>query len=222
MAEELNRELAASQGAEEALRRSEKLHRAIVEQARDVIFTFDANGQHHLPQPDIRAHRRLACGGMDRPRLHGADLRGGRGPGPPRSLGSLPDVGILPLRRAVICGKDRRIVFEVSLVNLAVDGEDIGFLGLARDVTERDRAEVQLRRSERMLAESQTGGQARQLGARPRTAIRSGGRTSTTGCSVSIPPRSRSHSIDSSHSSSPGQDDAIRQDRARLARARIG
>lgn len=136
-----------------ALRRSEKLHRAIVEQASDVIFTLDSEGVIVSLNPIFervigwppelwvgRPFAALVCG--DAP-FH-LD-------GPERGAGH----GTLPLQRVFICGRERRVHLEMAVVNLVVDGRSTGFLGMARDVTERELAQEELRRSERQLAESQ-------------------------------------------------------------------
>jgi PAS domain S-box-containing protein len=137
-----------------ALRRSEELPRTIVEQAKDIIFTLDSSGTITSLNPVFerivgwppeswigRCFSDLIC---DDARSSVLEV-----------LGRVSGEETVPLQRVPMCGRNRRIVVEVSIVNLIVDGRSTGFLGLARDVTDRDRAAEELRNSERRLAESQ-------------------------------------------------------------------
>ncbi|HKB81541.1 MAG TPA: PAS domain S-box protein, partial [Thermoanaerobaculia bacterium] len=69
---------------------------------------------------------------------------------------SLDGTGSLSMSRVFCVAKNGdRIAFELSAVDQMANGMRIGFQGIARDVTQRERAEEKLRRSERQLAEAQ-------------------------------------------------------------------
>jgi PAS domain S-box-containing protein len=63
---------------------------------------------------------------------------------------------VMPLTRTLVQARDARVVMlELSLVNQKLDGVTVAFLGFARDVTQREESQKELRRSQRQLADTQ-------------------------------------------------------------------
>jgi len=145
------RDITARKRAEEALRKSEERLRAIVESAQDAIFTKDREG-HYI-------HANTACTSLFELTLD--EMRGKTDFDlfPPQIARHIQEID-----RAVI-GKGETIViedmkptagvmrtFHISKVPLRdVNGEIVGLCGIARDITERKRAENALRESEEQL-----------------------------------------------------------------------
>ena len=127
----------------------------IIQQAKDVIFTFDLDGVITSLNPAFEEIVGWpAEEWIGRPFLELIDAKARTDAAElfrRVAAGHTPPFARVPLR-----GRDgRRIVFEASLTPRVIDGRQAGFLGMARDVTARERAEENLRRSQRQLADSE-------------------------------------------------------------------
>ncbi|MGH2554232.1 MAG: PAS domain S-box protein, partial [Actinomycetota bacterium] len=137
--------------AEVALRDAEQRYRMLVDSANDAIFTVDSTGMITSLNP---AFERMT--GWER------DDRVGQSFAPlvhPQDLPSVMDVfnqalggTLLPHYEVrVLTRSGEFIVVEVTSSPLYEDGSIAGFLGVARDVTERKQAEEELHRRGRIL-----------------------------------------------------------------------
>jgi PAS domain S-box-containing protein len=130
----------------EELRRSEKRHRSIVEQAKDIIFTLDLEGTITSLNPAFErvlgwsVEEWLGRSYLD---LVWPDERHRA-----QELFTHADRGLPPTHVDIQARDGSRVAVECSLVHQMVDGEAAGFLGFGRDVTDRRRAEQLLRESE--------------------------------------------------------------------------
>jgi PAS domain S-box-containing protein len=138
--------------AEEA---TEQRYRSMVDQANDVIFTLTRDRRITSLNPAFARITGFRIGdwlGRDFVDLIDVDAR-------PRAVEAFMNAlakGSLDGVVARICRADgTQIILEGSLVNQVVNGEAVGFLGFAHDVTERRAAEEELRRTEQRLAEAQ-------------------------------------------------------------------
>jgi len=136
---------------EEALRDSEQQYRKLVEDAVDVIFTFNLRGQ--LTSVN-RAGERLT--GYRRGQLLDMNIRQLAAPEswPPieeaivSRLGGGPDV-VLELE--IVARDGRRVPLEVTGGLLFEGGQPVGFQAIARDIRERKRSELQRRHQREVL-----------------------------------------------------------------------
>jgi PAS domain S-box-containing protein len=141
--------------ADAALRESEARFRDLYENANDILYTLDLEGRL------TSINKRAAALGYTEAELLGRSVATFV---PPEYHARMQDA----LRRKLtgeaspttyeletVCKDGRRVVLEVSSRLLLGDGQPVGIQGIARDATERRRAERALRDSERMLAQSQ-------------------------------------------------------------------
>jgi PAS domain S-box-containing protein len=143
------------QELERAKSRSESLNQGIIEQVNEIIFTVDADGTITSLNPAFES-----IIGFPPEEWIGRDFLDLVPPKArndvARSFTRIVSGEMLPLARVIVCGRDeRRIVLEASLVQQVIDGQSAGFLGCARDITDRERAEENLRQSQRQLEDSQ-------------------------------------------------------------------
>jgi diguanylate cyclase (GGDEF)-like protein/PAS domain S-box-containing protein len=130
----------------------EQRYRDLVENANDVVFSLDATGR-------ILSLNAAAESILGRPRtaLVGKTLA---------DIASAPQAKLLPdpnqpglaprhYELEAVTADGRVAVLEVNARPRVQDGRVVGVEGIARDVTERKRAEAQLRRKEEALRESQ-------------------------------------------------------------------
>jgi PAS domain S-box-containing protein len=141
--------------AEEKLRRSEERYRELVENALDIIYTQDLDGNYTSLN---RAGERIT--GYTREevlRMNVADvvapeyLEKGRQMISAKFADDSETVYDLEL----ITKDGRRVALEVNSRLIYQDGVPAGIQGIARDITERKRSEEKLRRSESQLVEAQ-------------------------------------------------------------------
>jgi PAS domain S-box-containing protein len=156
--QELRKEIADRKHAEEDLRSSEEKHRVIVEAANDAVVSMDERGAILLANP---ATTRIF--GYDPAEIVGRPMTMLM----PEMMGKSHENGF---RRYLATGKrhlnwqgvevtalrkdGREFPVEVSFGELSSDGHKV-FTGFIRDISERKRAEDQLRASERSLQTTQ-------------------------------------------------------------------
>jgi PAS domain S-box-containing protein len=148
----------ASGPTEAALRESEARYRDLFENANDVIYTLDLEGR--LTSVNRRAEQALGytreeCLGCNvielippeyHARMYEALERKLHGEGAPTVY-----------ELEVLCKNGNRLPLEVSSRLIVRDGKPVGIQGIARDISERRRAEQALRQSEerfRQLADN--------------------------------------------------------------------
>ena len=134
---------------ERELRDSEERYRFLVENAPDIIFSIDPDGSFVYVSETVR--RAL---GYDPDALVGSPFRSIIAYGEPGQAGlrfaamrENPSLEIMSDLQ-LIHADGRRIPFEVSSRGVVRDGEFAGIHGSARDISERNRLEAELRESE--------------------------------------------------------------------------
>jgi PAS domain S-box-containing protein len=137
------------------LKATELRYRSMVDQANDVVFTLTRDRRITSLNPAftrVTGYRVSDWIGRDFVDLIAAEAR-------PRAAelfvqalakGSLENTVVL-----ITHADGTAVTLEGSLINQIINGENVGFLGFARDVTARAKAEHELRRSEQHLADSQ-------------------------------------------------------------------
>ena len=137
------------------LRESEERYRSVFDQADEVIYTLSRDGVITSLNPAFeRALGWPVSEWIGKPfmSLVPADMHSEAS----HLFAELLREGhINPSRFVVLAKNGSRRSFELSIVKQVLRGERVGFLGVARDVTERDLAEAKLRNNERLLAEAQ-------------------------------------------------------------------
>jgi PAS domain S-box-containing protein len=140
------RDVTARRQATAALRASEERYRALFENARDAIFALDLDGYFVDVNPvgrrvtgyDESEARRMHVGQLvvddDMPRLRLLMQR---------SIADLPVPTIIETE--IRTKEGRHLPVEVSTRVLHRDGKPFGFLGIARDISERRRVDRELR-----------------------------------------------------------------------------
>ena len=147
---ELQSQILDRQKAEEQLRLSEERHREVFENASDMIFTVDAEGQ--LTSLN-RAGRELT--GMDpqSQRVNFSEMVSeSHRQAAQDMLAGMPHLKP-QLRPFAILDKEKQAQrFEMSITPIIHNGQVSGLQAVARNVTERERLEGQLRQSQKMEA----------------------------------------------------------------------
>jgi PAS domain S-box-containing protein len=137
------------------LKATELRYRSMVDQATDLIFTLTRDRRITSVNPAfarITGYRAGDWIGRDFVDLIAVEMRpeASRRFAQALAKGSLDDV-TARIERA----DGSSVILEGSVVSQMINGENVGFLGFARDVTERRGAEEELRRTEERLAEAQ-------------------------------------------------------------------
>jgi PAS domain S-box-containing protein len=137
------------------LHETEEQYRSVVEQATEIIFVVDTAGHFTSLNPAFET-----IVGWPRERWlgrHFLELVA------PEDRASIAQAFLLAaandrhsLKRIVVCRPDdTRVVLEVALAHRYSDSRHVGFLGISRDVTARERVEEELRRSRQQLEDAQ-------------------------------------------------------------------
>lgn len=149
------RDITDRKAAEATLKESEERYRSLVETAHDAIYTLDREGRITSLN---RAFERITgwsrgewVGKPFAPLIHPEDLP--RATELFRRLLQGEQLGSYELRVRSRSGD--YLIGEFTSTAQVKDGEVVGVLGIARDVTDRRRAEEELRKREMQLAEAQ-------------------------------------------------------------------
>ena len=151
----IGRDITDSKRAEEALRKAEQKYRELFENAKDAIYVHDLNGRYTEVNP---AAEKLS--GYTRDEILGKDFNGFIAPEYVRYMREnlckkLREQGEPTYEVEVIAKDGRRVPVEVSSRLIYEGGAPVGVQGTARDITERKRAEQELRTYSRRLIEAQ-------------------------------------------------------------------
>jgi PAS domain S-box-containing protein len=134
--------------AREAVRQTEAKYRDLVENANDVIFMIDRDGQCLWIN---KAGRDIAGDGAG---THWSRLVAPEHAAPAEAQLARVFAGeaIPPFELDVISGQGRRLTLELAIRTVYEHGVAVGAQGIARDVTERKELETQLRHAQKMQA----------------------------------------------------------------------
>ena len=135
--------------------RSEERYRSIVDQAGEIIFELDTKGTILSLNPAferILGWRTAEWIGRSFDQLIAPEVLPLVRDTFKRSL---EGGGVPPMPTKAVAADGRRFILETGLTRQVIDGEVVGVFGVARDITERQRQEDLLRRSEIQLRESQ-------------------------------------------------------------------
>jgi PAS domain S-box-containing protein len=150
------RDISERRQAEEALRESEERYRDLFENANDIIYIHDLRGNYtsfNKAALKITGYTR-----EEALRLNLADvvapwnLEQARQRIAEKVAGRVPSTGYV---LEIIAKDGSRIALEIKSRLILQDGVIVGIQGIARDISERMRAEEALRKSEAYLAEGQ-------------------------------------------------------------------
>lgn len=149
---QLQTALAASQEARSALRVSEQRHRLLADNASDVIWTMDLNGRFTYVSPSVERLRGYSVAEVMQQTLEQAltpDSAHIAEAGLGRALAAIHAKQPVPDFRAELeqpCKQGGTVWTEVSVSGIQNDrGEFVNLLGVTRDISERKRADLDLR-----------------------------------------------------------------------------
>jgi two-component system cell cycle sensor histidine kinase/response regulator CckA len=134
--------------AEEALRRSEELYRELFENANDIVFTLDLQGNFTGIN---RAGERIT--GYARAELLGRNIAELIAPESDEAEYALTGTGDAHTFQCSLVARDgRRVPIEVASRVVHENDQPVGVQGIARDVSERHELEERLRQAQKMEA----------------------------------------------------------------------
>ncbi|HEY0005591.1 MAG TPA: PAS domain S-box protein [Pyrinomonadaceae bacterium] len=147
------RDITESKRADELLRKSEERYREMVENARDIIYSHDLQGNYtsvNLAGEQIFGYTRDEILGMNLSQTIAPEyLEETR-----RMIDrKLAGEGKTVYEVEALAKDGRRITFEVNSRLVYQDGIAVGVQGIARDITERKRAEEMMRLADRRAVE---------------------------------------------------------------------
>ncbi len=136
-----SRDITELKGVESALRDSEQRYRKLIEDASDIIFTIDLEG--NLTSVNAAAER---ISGFSRPELLGMNLARITAPEymhavRARIAARAAGAAALPMESELVARDGRRVAMEVTSRLQVRNGTPEGLLCIARDVSQRKRAE---------------------------------------------------------------------------------
>jgi PAS domain S-box-containing protein len=152
---ELEERINERKRAEVALRESEERYRELFENAKDAIYVHDLSGTCASVN---RAAEKLL--GYTRAEILGRNFIDFLAPEHTRNVGEKPwaklaEKGETTYEVEVIAKDGRRVPVEVSCRSICENGAPVGVQGMARDITERKRAQEALQMFSRRLIEAQ-------------------------------------------------------------------
>jgi two-component system NtrC family sensor kinase len=136
--------------AEEALRTSEERYRELFENASDIVYTTDLEGR--LTSLNRVAEQTIGYSREEAPQMHLRQLVNPKHWPRVEQSGERLLAGDSGVKLAVeIAVKDgRRVTLEVNARLIYKDGKPVGVQGIARDITGRDAAEMELRHAQKL------------------------------------------------------------------------
>jgi two-component system, cell cycle sensor histidine kinase and response regulator CckA len=152
------RDISERKRIEQELRKSEERYRDLVENARDIIYTHDLEGNYTSVN---KASEQIT--GYTREEALSMNLLQTVAPGDLEKARQMIAKKLAGEEEAVyeleIIAKDkRRLAIEVNTRLVFQDGLPVGVQGIARDITERKQLEEQLRQSQKLEAVGQLAG----------------------------------------------------------------
>jgi PAS domain S-box-containing protein len=147
----INRDITERKQAEEALRASEDHYRDLFENANDIIYTVDLDG--NLTGLNGATERISGYTRAEALRMNLAQIIvPEKAEQAVRGL-NLAREGVAPptAEWAIITKDGRRVLLEVTFRVITEGGKPVGIQGIARDITERKQAEDRIRESQRFL-----------------------------------------------------------------------
>lgn len=136
--------------AEDALRRSEERYRDLVENALDIIYTHDLEGNYI--SVNEAAERITGYTIEESLALNLADTVAPEQISKAREMiaAKLAGKGVTAYELEIVAKDGRRVPVEVNTRIIYEDGKPVGVQGIARDITERKQLEDQLRQSQKL------------------------------------------------------------------------
>ena len=144
--------------AEQELRTSEERYRQLFENANDLIYTHDMEG--NLTSFNKAGERITGYTREEALRMNIGELIAPQDLDTAREMMSriADETPSPPFELSILSKENRRIILEISPRWIYQEGKRIGIQGIGRDVTERTQLEEQLRQAQKMEAIGQLAG----------------------------------------------------------------